>query len=201
MSKKIASVLSLLLHPLLMPTIGLLVIFSTQSHVTFIPFEYRRLVSIIVLISTCILPLSVMPLFLQLGIIKSIQMETSKERMLPLLATAGFFILGYFFLKKFQLPAFIPLFILGTLVAVLLSMSISFFWKISIHMVGIGGLLGALLSMTLKYGVNIHLWLLVVILVAGILGSSRLLLGAHSPKQVYAGFALGAVVICTIVLL
>ncbi|MGQ1785823.1 MULTISPECIES: PAP2 family protein [unclassified Saccharicrinis] len=201
MVKKIASILSLLLHPLLMPTIGLLVIFSTQSHVTFIPFEYRRMVSIIVLVSTCILPLSIMPLYLQTGMVKSIQMETAKERIVPLLTTSGFFLLGYFFLKKFQLPAFIPLFFLGTLVAVLLSMSISFFWKISIHMVGIGGLLGALVSMSLKYGVNTHLWMLAVILVAGMLGSSRLILGAHSPSQVYSGFVLGLMVICTIVLI
>ncbi|WP_083631232.1 hypothetical protein [Labilibacter marinus] len=201
MSRKVATVLSLLLHPLLMPTIGLLVIFSTQSHVTFIPFEYRRLVSIIVLISTCVLPLSIMPLFLQIGVIKSMQMETPRERIIPLLSTAAFFILGYFFLKKFQLPAFIPLFFLGTLVAVLLSTTITFFWKISIHMIGIGGLLGALVSMSLRYGVNVNVWMLGVIMIAGVLGSSRLLLGAHKPSQIYAGFFLGLIVVSTIVLI
>ncbi|SMO87343.1 hypothetical protein SAMN06265379_11132 [Saccharicrinis carchari] len=201
MIKKIASALSVLLHPLLIPTMGLLVIFSTQSHVTFIPFEYRRLIAIIVLISTCILPLSVMPLFLQVGIIKSMHMETPRERLIPLLTTAAFFMLGYFFLKKFQVPAFIAFFYLGTLIAVLLSLFISFFWKISIHMVGIGGLLGALLAMWLKYGVNTQLWMLAILLLAGLLGSSRLILGAHSPKQVYVGFLLGAITICSVVLL
>ncbi len=201
MAKKLASLLSILLHPLLMPTIGLLVIFSTQSHVTFLPFELRRSIIIIVLISTCILPVSVIPLFLQTGLIKSLQMETSKERIIPLMSTAVFFMLGYFFLKKFQLPAFIPLFFLGTLVAVLASLSISFFWKISVHMVGIGGLLGALVSMSLKYGVNTHVWLLIAIFVSGLLGSSRLAVGAHNPKQVYAGFALGLIIICLVVLI
>lgn len=200
MSRKIASIISTLLHPLLMPTIGVLVIFSTHSHVTFIPFEFRRLVTIIILVSTCILPLSILPLFIQLGVIKSIQMETAKERILPLLSTSIFFILGYFFLLKFQLPAFIPMFFLGTLFAVLLSMTISFFWKISIHMVGIGGLVGALSSMAIKYGVNTHAWILIAIIVAGILGSSRLILGAHTPKQVYAGFLLGVVVIYSVVM-
>lgn len=200
MTRKIATILSTLLHPLLMPTIGVLVIFSTQSHVTFIPFELRRLVTIIILVSTCILPLSILPLFIQLGVIKSIQMETAKERILPLLSTSIFFILGYFFLLKFQLPAFILMFFLGTLCAVLLSMTISFFWKISIHMVGVGGLLGALSSMAIKYGVNTHVWIFIAIIVAGILGSSRLILGAHKPKQVYAGFLLGIVVIYSVVM-
>ncbi|TLX72110.1 PAP2 family protein [Labilibacter sediminis] len=201
MTKKLAAIISTLLHPLLMPTLGVLVIFSTQSHVTFIPFEFRRMVTIIILVSTCILPLSIMPLFMQLGKIKTIHMETSKERILPLLSTSLFFILGYFFLLKFHLPAFIPMFFLGTLLAVLMSMGISFFWKISIHMVGIGGLLGALISMAIKYGVNTHMWMFVAIGVAGILGSSRLALGAHNPKQVYAGFLLGLIVICVVVLL
>ena len=201
MMKKVASALSLLLHPFLMPTLGLLVIFSTQSHITFIPFEYRRLIVIIVLVSTCILPLSIMPLLLQLHIIKSMQMETARERLVPLLSTAAFFMVGYFFLKKFHPPTFITLFYLGTLVAVLLSLFISFFWKISIHTLGIGGLLGALLAIWLKYGVTTHLWMLGVLVAAGLIGSSRLLLGAHNPKQVYAGFLLGVAVLCSMVLL
>lgn len=201
MIKKIASALSLVLHPLLMPTLGLLVIFSTQSHITFIPFEYRRLIVIIVLVSTCILPLSIMPLLLQLRIIKSMQMETARERLVPLLSTAAFFMIGYFFLKKFNPPTFITLFYLGTLLAVLLSLFISFFWKISIHMLGIGGLLGALLAIWLNYGITTHLWMLAVLVAAGLIGSSRLLLGAHNPKQVYAGFMLGVVVVCGVVLL
>ena len=199
MAKKIAFIVSLLLHPLLMPTIGLLVIFSTQSHVTFIPFEYRRMVTIIVLVSTCILPLSVMPFFLQMGIMKSMQMNTAKERIVPLLTTSIFFLLGYFFLRKFQLPTFIPVFILGTMVAALLSMCLSFFWKISIHMVGIGGLLGALISLSVKYGINTFFLMLAVIAVAGVVGSSRLILEAHTPKQVYAGFGLGLMTICALV--
>lgn len=201
MKKKVASIISTMFHPMLMPTIGLLVIFSTQSHITFIPFEFRKIVTLIVLISTCILPLSVIPIFIQTGVIKSIQMETSKERILPLLVTGLFFILGYFFLKKLQLPAFISLFFLGTLVTVIISMLISFFWKISIHMVAIGGILGALISMWLKYGVNTNVWMLITILVAGTVASCRLLLNAHTPSQVYSGYFLGAIIICTMVLL
>ncbi len=201
MLKKIASILSTILHPLLMPTIGLLVIFSTQSHVTYIPFEYRKLVTIIVLISTCILPLSVIPIFMQTGIIKSIQMNKSRERVIPLVVTSLFFLAGYYFLKKFQLPTFIPLFFLGSLMSVLIAMGISFFWKISIHMIGIGGLIGALISMSLKYGVNTTTWMLIAIAVSGLLGSSRLKLNAHSPLQVYAGLIIGVITICTIILL
>ncbi len=201
MLKRIASIISTLLHPMLMPTLGLLVIFSTESHITFLPYEYRRLVTIIVLISTCILPLSVIPLFIQTKIIKSIHMDSSRERIVPLLVTGIFFLIGYYFLKKFQLPAFIPLFFLGTLVALIISLSISFFWKISIHMVGIGGIIGALIALTIKYGVNTNMWLLISLGIAGILGSSRLALNAHNPKQIYTGLVIGAFSILSILML
>jgi len=201
MLKKIASVISTLFHPMLMPTLGLLVIFSTQSHITFLPFEYRRLVTIIVLISTCILPLSVIPLFIQTKIIKSIQMDSSRERIVPLLVTGIFFLIGYYFLKKFQLPAFIPLFFLGTLVALIISLSISFFWKISVHMVGIGGVLGALIALTVKYGVNTNIWILICIGIAGIIGSSRLALNAHNTKQIYTGLIVGMISVLSIVMI
>ncbi len=201
MLKKIASIISTLLHPMLMPTLGILVIFSTQSHITFLPYEYRRLVTIIVLISTCILPLSVIPLFIQTKIIKSVQMDSSRERIIPLMVTGLFFIIGYYFLKKIQLPAFISLFFLGTLVALIISLSISFFWKISIHMVGIGGVLGALIAISIKYGVNTNMWLLLGIAISGLLGSSRLALEAHNPKQVYSGFIVGMICILSIAML
>ncbi len=201
MLKKIATIISTLLHPMLMPTLGILVIFSTQSHITFLPYEYRRLVTIIVLISTCILPLSVIPLFIQTKVIKSIQMDSSRERIIPLLVTGIFFMIGYYFLKKFQLPAFIPLFFLGTLVALIISLSISFFWKISIHMVGIGGVLGALIAISTKYGVNTNMWLLLGIGISGLLASCRLALDAHNPKQVYSGFFIGMLSILSIVML
>ncbi len=110
MVKKLATFISTVLHPMLMPTIGLLIIFNTQSHLTYIPFEYRRLIVIIVFISTCILPLSLIPIFLQLCVIKTVYMRDKKDRILPLLATAVFFLLGYYFLKRITLPKFISLF-------------------------------------------------------------------------------------------
>ncbi len=201
MGKKIATIISTLLHPMLMPTIGLLVIFNTNSHLTYIPFEYRRLITIVVFLSTCVLPLSIIPVFIQLGVIKSVYMVNRKERILPLFMTAVFFILGYYFLKRLMLPSFISLFFLGTLLSVLLSMGISFFWKISIHMVGIGGLLAALFVLTVKYGVNVNMWLVFVMSVAGVLGSMRLYLGQHTKYQVYAGFLLGFAAIFFVVMM
>ncbi len=68
-------------------------------------------------------------------------------------------------------------------------------------MVGMGGLLAALFVLSIKYGVQLNLWLFLVICVGGVLGSMRLLLGQHTLAQVYAGFLMGFITIFTIVLL
>ena len=64
-------------------------------------------------------------------------------------------------------------------------------YKISAHMVGIGGLLGSLIvvSYVLKY--NAVPQLSVLVLLAGVIATCRLYLKAHEPKQIYSGFFLG----------
>mgnify|MGYP003402554317 FL=1 len=62
-------------------------------------------------------------------------------------------------------------------------------------MVGIGGVLGAICGLTTLHGLNTFFVIAGLILVAGILGTMRLLITDHTPAQIYAGTALG--VACT----
>jgi len=191
-----SKVLSTLFHPLLIPTIGLFLIFNLGGHFAYLPFEHKRAVYIIVLLSTCALPLTLIPLFLLTGIIKSVYMRERKERIFPTLATGGFYLLGYFFLSKIEIvPAFIQAFMLATIVTICIALAITFFWKISMHMIGIGGLTGALLALSLRFDLDIWIAFSCVLLISGLLGSSRLYLKAHTPLQVHAGFALGSSIV------
>jgi uncharacterized membrane protein (DUF485 family) len=58
-------------------------------------------------------------------------------------------------------------------------------------MIGIGGLLGALIVVCDLLDVQVLNWFLVFVMVAGIVGYARLNLMAHSAKQVYFGLLLG----------
>jgi membrane-associated phospholipid phosphatase len=62
---------------------------------------------------------------------------------------------------------------------------INTWWKISTHTAAIGGVGGAL------FGFNPVWWFCVVLVVAGILGSARMILRQHSLSQVLTGFAVG----------
>jgi membrane-associated phospholipid phosphatase len=58
-------------------------------------------------------------------------------------------------------------------------------------MVGWGGVLGFLLMLMTGMQMNISQPLVAVFLLSGIVGTSRLILGAHTPGEIYAGLTVG----------
>ena len=58
-------------------------------------------------------------------------------------------------------------------------------------MVGLGGFLGALISISYLIQFNLTFFYVLVIVVAGITAASRLVLEEHKPAQLYLGFSLG----------
>lgn len=190
-----SKILSFLFHPMLMPTLGLFFIFNAGTHLSYMPFEIKRLVYLIIFISSCILPVSLLPLFLQMKMIKSFKMETARERIYPVLTTGVFYFLGYFLLSRLNVSPLIENFVLATLVAVLLAAGISFFWKISLHAIAVGGVTAALVGMMFKYGADLILFVALMLLISGLTATARLYLNAHSPSQVYVGYTTGFIIV------
>jgi membrane-associated phospholipid phosphatase len=98
--------------------------------------------------------------------------------------------LFYLFLDLNIWPS-IKVLIFGGGVSVLLTAIINLKYKISAHTVGIGGLIGSLMMISLVLKYNAVPEIAILFLIAGIIATCRLYLDAHSPKQIYAGFALG----------
>ena len=78
---------------------------------------------------------------------------------------------------------------------------ITLFWKISLHMTSIGGVLGMLFSMCVTGLGNLQYALIVFLILAGILAGVRLQMGCHTPLQIAAGLLLGFFLTTGIVLL
>lgn len=199
--KQFSKLLSIVFHPLLMPSIGLFLVFNIGSHITYVPIEVKRIVYITVFVSSCLLPISIIPMLLALKQIKTIYMKSKRERIWPMFITGMLFFAGFYFLSLIPtVPAFILKYISATIIAVYASLIITFYWKISIHMVGIGGLAGGLLAFAFMLGIDLHLLMSLILTAAGLLGVARLYLDAHTPAQVYAGFMLGFAAVFTFVL-
>jgi membrane-associated phospholipid phosphatase len=191
MNKISAKILSYLFHPLVMPLLGVLVIFYSNSYISLLPSDIKKIILIVISANTLGLPLLMMPLFIQFGAIKSLEMESAKERILPLTFMLIPYILTVYFLLKLPIPILVSSFMIGASLALVSCLIISFWWKISIHLVGIGGLVGFLIAFSIRLNANVLLFILLSILIAGFLASARLYSKAHRPLQVYLGFILG----------
>jgi hypothetical protein len=182
---------SYLFHPLLMPSIGLLLLFNSGTYLTYIDHEIKMATLRLVFIGTFIFPISFLPLLFYRRMVNSIHLGERKERIIPMTATAAFCILVYALLWYFRAPLVIQFFLLGSALVVVAATLISVWWKISAHMSGLGGICGLLLGLLLRYNAPIIYFFLISVLVAGIVGTARLKLNAHTPAQVYTGFLLG----------
>ncbi|NOZ47418.1 MAG: hypothetical protein GXO79_11645 [Chlorobi bacterium] len=193
MKKKIATFVSIIFHPLLMPLIGVFLLFHSGSYLTYYPFEGQKAIYIIVLISTILLPMSFIPFFVFIGLIKSITMKTRKERVAPYILTLVFYYFAYYILRRAGAPSIVISFILASIITLSVTILVSLRWKISAHMIGLGGLAGALLALSYRLALNTSGILMIVILSAGIIGTTRLYLEEHKASEIYSGFGVGVV--------
>jgi len=204
MRKTIAMSLSVLLHPMLMPTYGLLILFfgmkgTVYDYITPTTLKWR--LTFIVLVFTFIFPSLNIYLLYKLRRIGDITLSNQRERTFPYLVTSLFYFGLFYLLLDVNLWPEIKLFILGAGLAILLTALINSVTKISAHMVGIGGLIGAILALSYLIRFDTMLIIAALFLVAGLVGTARLLLQAHSAEQIYMGFGLGLLVQLTLMYL
>ncbi|GJM31126.1 MAG: hypothetical protein DHS20C18_01270 [Saprospiraceae bacterium] len=137
------------------------------------------------------------------------EMKDKQERIGPYIITGLFYV--WIFWNSFnsqQIPTAYATFVLGTVIALFLAFFINIFTKISAHAVGMGGLVGMVIitmfmfsyvtdSFAMDFGIlgvlqmNMTMLLMVVLLLAGLVGTSRLILDAHEPADLYGGYLVG----------
>ncbi len=191
MRKTLAKIFSVIFHPILLPTIGMFIMFNSGSVLEFIPFQAKKVILLIVFVSTAVLPLTFVPFFIFQKIVKSVQMENAKERLIPYFVTGVLYIFSYYLLIRLGSPTTINKLILIASLSVFSLFFLSFFSKISAHMVGVGGLIGALIAISFNFNVNLEYYIIGTIIISGILGYSRLALNKHKPYQIYSGWFIG----------
>jgi len=193
--RALSNIISVLFHPIIMPTLGLLVLFNSGTYLQFVPHEYKRVIFLIVIIITGIMPVLLMPLLRLKKMITSYKINERSERIVPMFFTTVFYAINIWYLHRLQAPVSVELFFIGVFFSVLASWIISYFWKISAHMVGIGGIVGLIIVVIFRFYTQLNFFLICAIIAAGLIGTARLYLKEHTAAQVYLGFLLGIVAV------
>ena len=191
MGTKAAKIFSILFHPLLLPSIGIIILYNSGSVLEYLPFQAKKIILLVVSVSTFVLPLTFVPFFIFQKIIKNLQMQNNKERLIPFFVTFVLYFFCYYLLRRLGAPQTITKFILAATFSVLVLFLLSFKWKISAHTAGIGGLTGALIAISFRLNVNLEYFIIAAIIASGIVGYSRLKLKTHEQYQIYIGWLTG----------
>ena len=188
---QLSKFISIILHPIFMPLLALHLTLKTLPSVAFSISQYLNYIYGIFIFCTIILPLLSIFFLMRKGRVSSLEMSNHKERSLALFITVIWMSLGVFMLNNILLyTSILKAEILGAILIILFAAIISKFWKISLHLLAIGGVVGVFIALQLIEGGVLHL-LLIFILLSGILGVARIQQKAHNHTQVYLGFLLG----------
>ena len=197
----IARLISIILHPIFIPVISFYLSIKMVPDLNFTIANYQNYILLILIICTIMLPVLCMLFLIKFDVISSLEMTKNQERPIPLLLTSGFLILSLKLTEK--LLVFTPVLkkeLVGAIIIILLASIISKFWKISLHMLGVGGLIGVLVSLQYLYG-GLSSMIIYFMLIAGITAMARIYLKAHNHSQIYVGFIVGFIIECVIILL
>ena len=189
----IAKIISILFHPLLMPTYVLIILFNSNTHYSYMPFEVKKLISLLVFLCTFLIPVSVIPFLMNLKIVSGAELKNHRERIIPLLISAISYYFAYYLLNRLPLStiSFVKMMVLASAILIFICLLISFKWKISAHLIGSGGLMASIFFYAVYFVADFTLILVTISIISGIVAYARLRLHAHNSTQIYIGFMLG----------
>lgn len=198
MLKQFANIVSIVFLPPFFPTAGIVYLMSVNPYrYNFADGDNRKLLLIIIVfLMTAVFPIITILIMKAQKMIKSISLMDKKDRTIPYIATACFYLWATMIFIKGRDDIYgadeTLIFLLGgATFATFLSFIINIFFKVSIHCMAAGSMVG-LIIFSAGYSVyQILPFLSIAIIGAGLIGMSRLILNAHSQEEVYWGYAVG----------
>src|SRR5690606_30153107 len=173
MIHRILKSISYIFHPLIMPLLGVLFYFKISPK--FFPEEiiYAKMISLFIL--TMVLPILLYFLLKTLGRVNSIELGTTKERIIPLAINC--FIILLVLKRVISVHDIIELyyFFLGILISNLTCFILAIAkFKASIHLIGVSGLFMFFIALSIHFSININGILALMSIITGAVATSRL---------------------------
>ena len=146
-----------------------------------------------VIINTFLFPSIAIILIWRLGFMKTLEMNDPKERLIPYITTGAFYIWAYVVFRKSGYPQVFDIIILGATITLFAIFMLNLFRKVSAHTGAMGSFIIVTIALCTLSSANVNYLVILVILFAGIIGSSRLLLSTHSTSEIFVGYFIGMV--------
>jgi hypothetical protein len=192
--KYIGNFISYIFHPLFIPTYFLLYLIQN------IPYEFAgitpwqlqlRVFSVFWL--TAFFPAFSVFLLWKLKFSDSIYLRTQKERIIPYVITMFFYWWMYYLSRHFNdQPLALKYFYFGIFIASAIGLVINNFIKVSLHGIGVGGMLMAVILAGVMYPIQNIFWVSIAIVMTSLVMSARMIVSNHTNKELWIGLMMGA---------
>jgi hypothetical protein len=189
-----ANILSYIFHPLFVPTYiaAFLIYIHPSCFAGTGPDEKARSLALIA-INTIMFPGITVLLLKGLKFIDSIFLRTQKDRIIPYIASGTYYFWAFWVLKNQAYPPLMIGFMLGVFICTYAALLVNIYSKISMHAIGMGGILGLFL-LIMRSNTMLMTWpLAAALLLTGLVCTARLLVSNHRPSEIYSGLLLGIV--------
>ena len=193
-----ARVISAIFTPFSIPFLAFLILFLF-SYLRIMPIQYKLIVLGVVYCFTILMPTLTIFLFRKINGFSPEDLGERKRRFMPFLLTITSYVFCLVMMHRLNIPWYMTGIILAALIMMVICIVVNLKWKLSEHMAGVGAIVGGLVSFSALFGYNPVWWLCLFILIAGVLGTARIILQHHTLGEVLVGFAVG--LICSLLVL
>lgn len=195
---RVARMVSAVFTPFSIPFLAFLILFLF-SYLSIMPIQYKLIVLGIVYCFTIMIPVLAIFIFKKINGFSAQELGERKKRYVPFFLTITSYVFCLLMMNRLNIPWYMSGIILAALIMMVICIVVNLKWKLSEHMAGAGAVIGGLVAFSALFGYNPVWWLCFFILVAGVLGTARIILGHHTLGEVMGGFAVGF--ICSLMVL
>ena len=194
-----AKALSVIFTPFYLPLVGLAVLL-TMTYLSLLPWVYKLFLVVTFWVFTIALPSLLIRLYRRYQGWPPFMVASKERRVIPYVISIVSYLLCYYIMAYVHVPHFMGSILMAALVIQVVCAIVNLFIKVSTHRAEIGGgaggvmgggVTGALLAFSVIFSFNPVWWLCVVFILAGLVGTSRMLLRQHSLHEITLGFLVG----------
>lgn len=186
-----ARIMSMIFTPFYLPIVGLIALFIF-SYMSLLPMMYKLVMLAMVYLLTVVAPSLLIHLYRLCQGWTSHELGRKERRLVPYIISIVCYFACFFWMEYRNTPRVISIIVVVALTIQMICALINIWWKISTHTAAIGGVAGGLVSYSIAFSFNPLWWLCFVLILAGAVGTARMILRQHSLSQVVTGFLVGA---------